>query len=276
MTRFLPAIVILALAVALVSCSSSSVSAPGASATPSVAGTWEFLAVSSNGGGTTGIEVALQEGTVLINGVSEPNGDVSATGVNQIAFVCLNSAGGVISFGGNCAGQSGVCTTTGVNSLSGTADSIGGPFTFTYSENGNAFSVTGTLGSDGQSFVNGTYEQQTGGACVDSGSVTGLLVPKLTGVYTGKMTLPDGTVDSVTATLSQSSGILTVQIIGSTPENVSFNLTGPVTGHAFAVQGQFGGDPAVAYEGYFEVAHQSLYFVNTANPAYTGTLTLQQ
>jgi hypothetical protein len=27
--------------------------------TPSVAGTWEFLAVSNNGGGTTGIEVAL-------------------------------------------------------------------------------------------------------------------------------------------------------------------------------------------------------------------------
>jgi hypothetical protein len=282
MKRVLPAILLSVFAVVLISCSSGT-STTGVVATPSVAGTWEFLAVSSsNVPVTTGIEVALQEGTVLINGMSEPNGDVSATGINQISFVCITSAtGDVISFGGNCAGQSGVCSTTGINSLSGTADSIGGPFTFTYSENGNTFAVTGMLGSDGQSFVNGTYTTQTGGTCVDSGSVTGLLVPKLTGVYTGNMTLPDGTVDSVTATLSQSSGLLTVQIIGSAPESVSFSLSGPVTGHAFAVQGQFAGSPAVAYNGYYEVTHNlpSLYFVNStdsANPAYAGTLTLQQ
>lgn len=280
MMRAMSAMVLLGLSVVLVSCSSGK-SMTGDPATPSVAGTWEFLAVSNNGGGTTGIEVALQEGTVLVDGMNEPSGNVSATGVNQITFVCIDSTtGDLTSFGGNCVGPSGTCSTAGVNSLSGTADSIGGPFNFTYTENGNAFAVTGMLGSDGQSLVTGTYAEQTGSGCNDSGTVTGVLVPKLTGTYTGQMTLPDGTADSVTATLSESSGVLTVGIVGSAPEVTNFNLTGPVTGHAFALQGQFNGQPAT-YNGYYEVTHSlpSLYFVNStdnANPAYAGTLTLQQ
>ncbi len=280
MMRAMSAMVLLGLSVVLVSCSSGK-SMTGDPATPSVAGTWEFLAVSNNGGGTTGIEVALQEGTVLVDGMNEPSGNVSATGVNQITFVCIDSTtGDLTSFGGNCVGPSGTCSTAGVNSLSGTADSIGGPFNFTYTENGNAFTVTGMLGSDGQSLVTGTYAEQTGSGCNDSGTVTGVLVPKLTGTYTGQMTLPDGTADSVTATLSESSGVLTVGIVGSAPEVTNFNLTGPVTGHAFALQGQFNGQPAT-YNGYYEVTHSlpSLYFVNStdnANPAYAGTLTLQQ
>jgi hypothetical protein len=280
MMRGFCATALLSLSVLLVSCSGNK-PMTGASATPSVAGTWEFLAVSNNGGGTTGIEVALQEGTVLVAGMNQPSGNVSATGVNQITFVCIDSAtGDLTTFGGNCIGQSGTCSAAGVNSLSGTADSIGGPFNFTYTENGNAFTVTGMLGSDGQSLVSGTYTEQTGSGCNDSGSVTGLLVPKLTGTYTGQMTLPDGTADSVTATLSESSGSLTVGIVGTAPEATNFNLTGPVTGNAFALQGQFNGQP-VTYNGYYEVTHNlpSVYFqnsTNSANPAYAGTLTLQQ
>jgi len=280
MKRAFPASLFLVLSVVLMSCSGSK-SGTGTPATPSVAGTWEFLAVSDNGGGTTGIEVAVQEGQVLVDGMNEPSGIISATGVDQITFVCINSStGDVLSFGGNCIGQSGSCSTAGVNSLSGTADAIAGPFTFTYTENGNAFTVTGMLGSDGQSLVNGTYAEQTGSGCNDTGSVTGLLVPKLTGTYTGPMTLPDGTADSVTATLSESSGSLTVGIVGTGAENISFNLSGPVTGHAFALQGQFNGQP-VTYNGYYEVTHglPSVYFVNSTNvadPAYAGTLTLQQ
>ena len=280
MMRAISAIVLLGLFAVLVSCSGSK-SATGNPATPSVAGTWEFLAVSGNGGGTTGIEVALQEGTVLVDGMNEPSGNVSATGVNQITFVCIDSTtGDLTSFGGNCIGQSGICSSVGANSLVGTADSIGGAFNFTYTENGNVFTVTGMLGSDGQSLVNGTYAEQTGSGCTDAGSVTGLLVPKLTGTYTGQMTLPDGTADSVTATLSVSSDNLTVGIVGTVPEVTNFNLTGPVTGNAFALQGQFNGQP-VTYNGYHEVTHNlpSVYFVNStnsANPAYAGTFTLQQ
>jgi hypothetical protein len=280
MMRAISAIFLLGLSVVLVSCSDGK-SMTGNPAIPSVAGTWEFLAVSNNGGATTGIEVALQEGTVLVDGMSEPSGNVSATGVNQITFVCIDTTtGDLISFGGNCVGPSGTCSAAGVNSLSGTASAIGGPFIFTYNENGNAFTVTGMLGSDGQSLVTGTYAEQTGSGCKDSGSVTGLLVPKLTGTYTGQMTLPDGTADSVTATLSESSGSLTVAIVGTGAEATNFNLSGAVTGNAFALQGQFNGQP-VTYNGYYEVTHNlpSVYFVNStnsANPAYAGTLTLQQ
>jgi hypothetical protein len=276
-----PAIVILALAAVLVSCSTSKPSTTGVPAIPNVAGTWEFLAVSNNGAATTGIEVALQEGQVLVDGLEQPSGNVSAAGINQLTFVCIDTTtGDLISFGGNCIGSSGTCSTVGANNLTGTVAAIGGSFIFTYTENGNAFTVTGMLGSDGQSFVNGTYTEQTGSGCSDSGTVTGLLVPKLTGTYTGQMTLPDGTADSVTATLSQSSGALTVNIVATGAENTSFSLTGPLTGHAFAAQGQFDAQP-VTYNGYYQLTKgvPSLYFVNATNiasPAYAGTLTLQQ
>jgi hypothetical protein len=48
----------------LVSCSAGK-SMTGTPAAPSVAGTWEFLAVSNNGGGTTGIEVALDSSPLI-------------------------------------------------------------------------------------------------------------------------------------------------------------------------------------------------------------------
>lgn len=280
MKRAFPAILFLLLSFVLINCSGTK-PPMGTSVTPNVAGTWEFLAVSNNGGGTTGIEVALQEGTVLVNGMSQPSGNVSAAGVNQISFVCINSSTlDITSFGGNCLGLTGVCSSVGVNSVSGTAMSAGGPFNFTYSENGDVFTVTGMLGSDGQSFLNGTYVQQTGSGCNDNGSVTGLLVPKMTGVYTGNMTLPDGTSDSVTATASESSGNVTITIVATAPDNTTFTMTGPRTGNAVALQGQFGGQP-VTYNGYRQVTHNlpSIYFsnaTNSANPAYAGTLTLLQ
>ena len=79
MMRAISAAAWLGLSLVLVSCSGGK-SMTGNPATPSVAGAWEFLAVSNNGGGTTGIEVALQEGTVLVDGMNELSGNVSATG----------------------------------------------------------------------------------------------------------------------------------------------------------------------------------------------------
>ena len=54
-------------------------------ALPGIAGPWEFFATSSNGS-VTGIEVALTEGKVLVNGVQQPDGQITA-GNTQIAFV---------------------------------------------------------------------------------------------------------------------------------------------------------------------------------------------
>jgi len=275
MPRFLPLVALVLLSAALINCGGK-----GSSATqpiPNVAGPWEFIAYSNTlGSKATGIEVALQEGKTLINGIYTPSGQLSASSA-QIAFVTLNpTSGDIVSFGGPCA-----ATATPSSSLTpGSVSALNAPFTFTFTENGNVFNVTGTLAGDGQSLANGTYTSQSGSACTDSGTITGMVVPKLSGTYAGQLTLPDGTSDSATATLSESSGNLTVNVVVTGTDNASFTMTGPVTGNSFSVQGTFQGQ-TVEYYGYCEVVKniQSIYFVNATNPAkpaYAGTLGVPQ
>jgi len=246
---------------------------------PNLSGPWEFIATSnSDTVHSTGIEVALQAGKSLENGVEQPNGQVSATGSTQIAILTIDGATGAISFGGSCP-----LSGDGTYSLAGSFSSLGGPLSFTYVENGNAFNVTATLSSDGKSVI-GTYSSQAGSNCSDSGGITGIVVPKLSGTYVGQLTLPDNASNTVTATLSEnSSGILSVNLVATNPDNTTFTLSGPVTGNAFAAQGVFQGKQ-VAYDGYFEQVLDPLtqlfvpaiYFVNvtnTAQPSYAGTLT---
>jgi hypothetical protein len=261
------------LSVVLLSCGGSG-SPQGAALIPNIAGAWEFQAA-SNGNTTsfTGVEVALKEGQTLINGVQQPNGQISAAGASQISVVSVDLANATVVFGGNCP-----VTGSGGNSLSGSLQSLGGPITFTYSENGNTFDVTASLSGDGKS-ITGTYTSS--GACSDSGTITGTALPKLTGTYVGQFTLPDGASDSVTVTLSEnSSSVLTANLLGSTS---NFTLSGPVTGNAFSAQGTFQGQQ-VTYEGYFgvqvidpvsQLPVTGIYFVNATNsaqPAYAGTL----
>src|SRR5215472_2774656 len=106
--------------------------------TPNIAGPWEFVAISQTGAGTgviTGIEVALSEGQVLVNGLNLPDGNISANS-NQISFVSLapNSLN-ITQFGGPCQ------TTPGDSSLSGSVTSPDSPVQFTFTENGNVFNV---------------------------------------------------------------------------------------------------------------------------------------
>ncbi len=277
MRKAVVAIVISALSLVLVSCSSSKSSTP-TPAIPNISGAWEFQAMSTSNATTfTGIEVALKEGLMVVNGLQQPNGQVSASGASQIAFVAVNPTAATVVFGGNCAS-----TGDGSDNLIGTADSLGGPFNFSYSENGNVFNVTGTLSGDGKSFT-GTYTSSSGN-CTDSGSVTGVAVPKLSGSYAGQFTLPDGTSENVTVSLSESSSsVLSANIIGTSPVVINLTLTGSATGNAFAVQGTYRGQP-VTYEGYYGVQVlntvtnemvSGIYFVNSTNPtepAYAGTL----
>ena len=101
---------LLILAAILVSCGGRS-SIP-ASPVPNVAGSWEFIAVSSNGP-VTGIEVALKEGQVLVNGFEQPDGQITASGL-QITFVSLAQA----SQGFNATGFGGICLpATAANSV---------------------------------------------------------------------------------------------------------------------------------------------------------------
>jgi hypothetical protein len=276
MPRFVPLVALLLLSAAFINCANKGSSIPQ-QPIPNVAGSWEFIAYSNTpGSNATGIEVALQEGQTLLNGIYTPSGQLSAS-TAQIAFLTLNpTTGDVVSFGGPC-----LPTSTPSNSLTdGSVSAFDAPFNFTLTENGNIFNVTGTLAGDGQSLLNGTYASPNGSACIDSGTITGMVVPKLTGTFVGNLTLPDGTTDSATATLSESSGNVTVNVVATGTDDTSFTMTGPVTGNSFSVQGTFQGQTA-HYYGYNEVVKsvQSIYFVNAtdpAQPAYAGTLGVPQ
>lgn len=292
---------LLALAFVMVNCSGkSSMVDP---TMPNISGSWEFIAMSTvNPGYSTGIEVALQEGQVFANGGYQENGQISAAGpqINFIGFtpaVGLNSPPNIV-FGGNCSPAS----TNPGNSLAGSISGLGGTLNFTYTENGNVFNVTALLDASSQFIDSGTYTEQaasagqSNGVCngstdatvIDTGTITGKIVPKLTGTYTGQMCQPLDTLcanpqDAATATLSGST-TLTLNLLLSGADNASLTLTGPVTGNEFSVQGTYQGQ-SVSYTGYYEQTDSAadnqpaLYLVNATNsgqPTYAGTLTVPQ
>jgi hypothetical protein len=272
----------------LISCGGSNLSSLPGQPIPNIAGPWEFIASSSNGS-VTGIEVALAEGQVLVNGMQEPDGQITASGT-QIAFVALDpTTSNVTAFGGNC------LPITSVNNLGpGSVTALNAPINFTFTENGNVFNVTGTLSGDGKSILNATYTAQSGNICSDSGgTIMGTVVSKLSGTYTGQMCPPASTscqsaadfTDNVTATVSESSSsTLTLSLLLSGTDNTNFTLSGPVTGNAFSLQGTFQGQ-TLTYYGYSEQVYSStlqtnvpsLYLVNAtaaAQPKYVGTLSV--
>jgi len=274
MSRISSALGLVAVSMALLSCSGSGGNL-GQQVIPSIAGSWEFIATSSTNGIATGIEVSLKEGQSLVDGIEQPNGTISASSA-QMSFVTIDpTTGDATSFGGSCP-----TTQDPSNSLTGSISALGGPFNFTYTENGNVFSVSATLSGDGKSILNGTY---TSTDCSDSGTIAGGVVSKLSGTYAGQLTLPGPSVDMVTATLSEnSSGSLTANFALTGADNTTLTMTGPVTGNAFSIQGTFQGQ-VVTYFGYYELTYdcldqavdlQSLYLVNAADSTQTGyTLT---
>jgi hypothetical protein len=280
------AIALAVLGGAFLSCGSGGNSSMGAQLPPNIAGSWELIAVSNNGS-VTGIEVALTEGQVLDNGIEVPNGQISASST-QIAFVSLATVSqnlNITAFGGSCG-----ATTNSTNSLGPGSVAANSAVTFTFTENGNVFNVTTTLGSGNTTMINGTYTPQSGNACSDpGGTITGTLVSVPSGTYTGQMCpLADSTScsnqsDNVTATVSAKSGQLTLNLNLSGTDNTNFTLTGPYTGNSFLVQGTFEGQP-LTYYGYFEQVYnatlqtniQSVYLISAAdscfsNPADTCT-----
>jgi hypothetical protein len=232
---------------------------------PGMAGQWEFLATSTQAPGIqTGVEVNLQQGQALQNGVYQPTAQLSAAGSQQIAILSVDQTGfnqvPNIVFGGNCSGS-------GSDSLNGTVDATNN-VTLSYSENGNSFSATGTLGSDHKSIL-GTYTSQSGSGCIDSGTFAGTAVAKLSGMYQGQLCppgaggcqYPQGAADNATAALSQSGSTVSINMVVTGVDNTSFSLSGPVTGNAFLVQGTFnvgGQAQTITYNGYFELTYDCL------------------
>jgi hypothetical protein len=268
----------------LISCGNGNpASSSAAQPIPNIAGPWEFVAHSS-GGWVTGMEVALTEGSTVVNGVSLPDGAISASS-DQVAFVDIDASTLLATgFGGsNC-----VPDTSATGFGPGSITALNAPITFSFTENGNVFNVTGTLSGDGKSVLNGTYTAQAGNTCADSGgTITGTAVNKLAGIYMGSMCPPSigscssssDFTDSVTATLSENlSSVLTITLVLTGTDNSSFTLSGPVTGNAFSIQGTFGGQ-TLTYDGYSEIVSNAsaLYLQNVTNstqPNYVGTLSI--
>ena len=269
---------------ALASCSGNRSSIP-AQLTPNIAGAWEFVAV-SNSGSITGIEVALTEGKVVLNGVTEPDGQITANS-NQVSYVSLISPSAdiwnITDFGGPCQ------PTTTASDLSGSITAIDAAIQFTFTENGNKFKVSATLSGDGKSILNGTYAAQAGNTCTadTGGTITGVAVSKITGTYVGRMCALNDTssscqpADTANASATEdSNSSLTLNLTLTGADHTSLTLTGPVTGNAFQLQGIVQGQ-VVNYYGYSEVVNnvRSLYLVNATNPAapnYVGTLSIPQ
>ncbi len=247
---------------------------------PNVGGQWEFIAASTTSPGyTTGVEVALQQGTVfsVSNGGYNPTGQISASGT-QIGFMGLDYLNGSskesIAFGGNCT----PATPEAGNSLTGSISGVGGSMNFTFTENGSVYNVTAILDASGKSIDSGTYTLQSGSGCGGDtgGTLTGEIVPKISGTFIGQIVSPCpppqpppyqnppcdsngayGGIDSATATLSQSGSTLTINLLLTGADNTSLTLTGPVAGNSFSAQGTFEGI-AISYEGYFQYVFDSL------------------
>lgn len=281
--RFVAPLAGLGLVALLLSCSGhpSSITSPPP---PNVAGAWEFVAA-SNDGPVTGIEVALKEGQVLVNQLEQPDGQITASS-SQISYVSINPSSllpiNITGFGGSCTPIS------SVNSLGpGSVTTLGGTMTFTYVENGTVFNVVGTLSGDGQSMLNGTYVQSGNTCATDTGgTITGMIVPKLTGNYLGQMCalgnsscqdVQQDFTDAANATISESSsGALTLNLALTGTDNANLTLNGTVTGNAFSAQGTYNGQ-LLTFDGYYEIYANvpSLYLVNATNPVqpfYVGRL----
>jgi len=272
------------LAIAFLSCGSGK-SDPPATAFPLISGSWEFIASStSNPGFQTGLEVNLQEGQVLVSSFQyKPNGQLSASGLQQIQLIGaeLDPANNITSVA-----FSGACGAVGGGVLSGTVDT-NFDVALTYSQANNVFNVKALLSSDLKSMT-GTYTLESGGSCNDSGLFTATLVPKLAGVYTGQLVLPDGTTGNVSATLSESSPAkFSSNLIIAGTQNTSLSLNGVVMGNSFSATGTFQSQ-TVTYYGYsYQIViedginqgltQSSLCLVNATDPnnlVPAGTLTI--
>src|SRR5215469_728942 len=115
-TRAVASLVLLIAIAAMLSCAGHS-SSIGTPPMANIAGAWEFIATSQTGSNTgvvTGIEVAMSEGQVLVNGLNQPNGQISASG-SQISFISLApSTLNISEFGGPCQSTPGTTVLTGL------------------------------------------------------------------------------------------------------------------------------------------------------------------
>ena len=187
---------------------------------------------------------------------------LSAKGPNQLLTIAENPAGPAI-VGGNCRGS-------GDESLHGNV--TGASLSMILDEGGSIFSIDANASADGKTMT-GTY-QIVSGDCADSGTFTGAVVQALTGTYSGPLSFPDGTMDSVSFNLIAGSGSSLsagVQVVGT--DNGSFTMTGTDIGDAFSLAGNFQGLALNLY-GYHNATSSSIDVYDPATGNLLGSLRL--
>ena len=207
----------------------------------SVSGAYEFVVTSNVTGGVTLVEANLAA-----------NGNRSgATGTNQVQVLTFEQkiwyVNGICP--GNTPGQNSVASSTSGNNIS-----------LTFNEGGNAFSGQGVLSG---STINANYSISNS-SCpdltgltgyppgTDSGGIVGNQVPKLTGTYSGPLTLPDGT-DNAALTLSENpdfSLAVSAELTGPV-DNGTFTFSGAAVGNIVFVSGSVNGQTLSLF-GYYD------------------------
>ena len=237
--------------------SSASSSVPTSAPTPpsssvaNLAGNWQFTAAST---------VQAGYATLVEANIQQTGANLQANGAGQIFIAAENPSGQVV-VGGNCAG-------TGTNQLTGSTS--GNSVTFNLNEGGNTFTINGTLTNNGTS-ITGTY-QSSGSGCIDRGTFAGALASPINGVYSGRLSFPDGNTDDTVATITETStNIFSANVAVSGSDVGSLTLNGTVIGAGFSASGLFQG-VAVEYLAYYDPTAFAIRVFEATSGSYVGIL----
>jgi hypothetical protein len=182
-------------------------------------------------------------GLLIEANLAQTGNQISApsNGLFLIGFVNTVSQHQFFYGGSNCAP-----TGAGQNDLTATVN--GALISVTFHENGNLFTATGTISTDGKT-ITGTYQGTAG--CADSGTFTATAQTGMGGTRSGTLLFPGpgGTVltDTVTGTLSTelsppTDGIVMFTGTTSGSHNGSISLAGHIIGNTVNATGTYAGN----------------------------------
>jgi hypothetical protein len=200
-------------------------------------GSWEVVATSTENPGVISI--------VEFNAKQESNGDISAP-VQEFIF---GTSATVL---GNCLGvipgnPQGNLTATEDNS---SITNITGNFTETGPGGSASFSVQAPLTSATTFSGNFVGAASNPAACKDGGTFVATQTSPLSGSYSGQLTYPDGSHETVSVTMTQDS-TYNITVTGSATGGMQdgpINLTGKVTGNLAVLNGaDKNGQPVILF-----------------------------
>jgi hypothetical protein len=225
-----------------------------------LSGSWEVVATSTANPGIVGY--------VEFNAVQQGNGNISAP-IQEFIF------GPGITTRTNCMGvtlgnsQGNISATVGVDNIQGTYTETGPLGSAPFSINAPLSSATTFSGSYNPMNGTGTLPSE----CIDLGTYVATKTSPLSGTYTGQLTYPDGSVETMSLTATQDSAY-NVTITGSASGGNSdgpINLTGKVMGNLAEVNNSANTLPLVAW---WDSANHKLRVIDN-NSYFYGSLDRQ-